>query len=156
MRKIFSSALIVLFSIAPAFSQKDVSKADRVNQKEKMEALKNDFFIENLEMTEEESKAFFSRKDVHDESLLVLNKKMRQLRQTMKDTTSVSAEEYAKREIEMADFQKEKIDVNHSFILDCFDILDAERAITLTELDKEFRKEVSATRKNNAKKKETP
>ena len=86
----------------------------------------------------------------------MLNKGIRQLRQTKKDTTSVSAEEYAKREIEMADLQKEKIDVNHSFILDCFDILDAERAITLTELDKEFRKEVFATRKNNANKKETP
>ena len=156
MRKIFSSALIVLFAIAPAFSQKDVSKAERVNQKKEIDALKTAFFIENLKMTEEESEAFFARQNVLEKSLSVLNKGIRQLRQTMKNTTSVSAEEYAKREIEMADFQKEKIDVNHSFILDCFDILDAERAITLTELDKEFRKEVFATRKNNAKKKATP
>ena len=56
----------------------------------------------------------------------------------MKDTTSVSDEEYAKRKVKMAEFQKEKIDPNSSFILDCFVILYAERAISLTEIDKNF------------------
>ena len=74
----------------------------------------------------------------------------------MKDTTSVSDEEYAKRKVKMAEFQKEKIDPNSSFILDCFVILYAERAISLTEIDKNFWKEVNSTKKTTLIKKQLP
>lgn len=155
MKKILLSTLLLFFAIAPAFSQRDGAKNERSQQKEKMEALKTAFFVEKLEMTEEESEAFFARQDSLNKSLAVLNKDLRELRRTMKDTTSVSDEQYAQRERQMAELQKEKIDLNSSFVLDCFDILDAQRAIILTDIEKDFRKEILASRKENAKKKET-
>jgi hypothetical protein len=154
MKKILISTLLLSFAIAPAFSQSNASNTDRSQTKEKLQALKTAFFIENLEMTQEESESFFSRQDELKEALSELNKEIREISKAKKDTATVSDEEYSQREIKMAEFQKKKIDLNSSFILDCFNILDAKRAITLDEINKEFRKEMLATRKENNKKKE--
>ena len=51
-----------------------------------------------------------------------------------------------------AEFKKQEIDLNSSFILECFDILDAKRAIAIPEIKKNFRKEILAKRNKTVRK----
>ena len=72
---------------------------------------------------------------------------------TKKDSDSISDKEHAQGVTQRAEFKKKEIDLNSSFILDCFDILDAKRAIAIPEIKKNFRKEILAKRNNTVKEK---
>ena len=152
MKKLLFTALLIAFAIAPALSQKNVSKDERSQRKEKIETLRIAFFTEKLEMTTEESTAFFARQNDFEESISDLKKEYKHLR-TKKDDDSVSDKEYALGVTQRAEFKKKEIDLNSSFILDCFDILDAKRAIAIPEIKKNFRKEILAKRNNTVKEK---
>ena len=152
MKKLLFTTLLIAFAIAPALSQKNVSKDERSQRKEKIETLRIAFFTEKLEMTTEESTAFFARQNDFEESISDLKKEYKHLR-TKKDDDSVSDKEYALGVTQRAEFKKKEIDLNSSFILDCFDILDAKRAIAIPEIKKNFRKEILAKRNNTVKEK---
>ncbi|MBT6175573.1 MAG: hypothetical protein HOH96_08440 [Flavobacteriales bacterium] len=152
MKKLLFTTLLIAFAIAPALSQKNVSKDERSQRKEKIETLRIAFFTEKLEMTTEESTAFFARQNDFEESIADLKKEYKHLR-TKKDSDSISDKEHAQGVTQRAEFKKKEIDLNSSFILDCFDILDAKRAIAIPEIKKNFRKEILAKRNNTVKEK---
>ena len=152
MKKLLFTTLLIAFAIAPALSQKNVSNDEKTQRKEKIETLRIAFFTEKLEMTKEESTAFFALHNNLEESIADLKKEYKHLR-TKKDDDSVSDKEYALGVTQRAEFKKQEIDLNSSFILECFDILDAKRAIAIPEIKKNFRKEILAKRNNTVKEK---
>jgi hypothetical protein len=70
-----------------------------------------------------------------------------------KNSDSISDKEYAQGVTQRAEFKKKEIDLNSSFILDCFDILDAKRAIAIPEIKKNFRKQILAKRNKSVREK---
>ncbi|MDG2363840.1 MAG: hypothetical protein P8L80_07050 [Flavobacteriales bacterium] len=151
MKKLLFTTLLIAFAIAPALSQKNVSNDEKTQRKEKIETLRIAFFTEKLEMTTEESTAFFARQNDFEESISDLKKEYKHLR-TKRDDDSISDKEYALGVTQRAEFKKKEIDLNSSFILDCFDILDAKRAITIPAIKKNFRKEILAKRNKTVRK----
>ena len=151
MKKPLFTTLLIAFAIAPALSQKNVSNDEKTQRKEKIETLRIAFFTEKLEMTKEESTAFFALHNNLEESIADLKKEYKHLR-TKRDDDSISDKEYALGVTQRAEFKKKEIDLNSSFILDCFDILDAKRAITIPEIKKNFRKEILAKRNKTVRK----
>ena len=151
MKKPLFTTLLIAFAIAPALSQKNVSNDEKSQRKEKIETLRIAFFTEKLEMTKEESTAFFALHNNLEESIADLKKEYKHLR-TKRDDDSISDKEYALGVTQRAEFKKQEIDLNSSFILDCFDILDAKRAIAIPEIKKNFRKEILAKRNKTVRK----
>ena len=149
--KFFFTTLLIAFAIAPALSQKNVSNDEKSQRKEKIETLRIAFFTEKLEMTKEESTAFFALHNNLEESIADLKKEYKHLR-TKRDDDSISDKEYALGVTQRAEFKKQEIDLNSSFILECFDILDAKRAIAIPEIKKNFRKEILAKRNKTVRK----
>ena len=151
MKKPLFTTLLIAFAIAPALSQKNVSNDEKSQRKEKIETLRIAFFTEKLEMTKEESTAFFALHNNLEESIADLKKEYKHLR-TKRDDNSISDKEYALGVTQRAEFKKQEIDLNSSFILECFDILDAKRAIAIPEIKKNFRKEILAKRNKTVRK----
>jgi hypothetical protein len=151
MKKPLFTTLLIAFAIAPALSQKNVSNDEKSQRKEKIETLRIAFFTEKLEMTKEESTAFFALHNNLEESIADLKKEYKHLR-TKRDDDSISDKEYALGVTQRAEFKKQEIDLNSSFILECFDILDAKRAIAIPEIKKNFRKEILAKRNKTVRK----
>ena len=151
MKKPLFTTLLIAFAIAPALSQKNVSNDEKSQRKEKNETLRIAFFTEKLEMTKEESTAFFALHNNLEESIADLKKEYKHLR-TKRDDDSISDKEYALGVTQRAEFKKQEIDLNSSFILECFDILDAKRAIAIPEIKKNFRKEILAKRNKTVRK----
>ena len=151
MKKLLFTTLLIAFAIAPALSQKNVSNDEKSQRKEKIETLRIAFFTEKLEMTTEESTAFFALHNNLEESIADLKKEYKHLR-TKRDDDSISDKEYALGVTQRAEFKKQEIDLNSSFILECFDILDAKRAIAIPEIKKNFRKEILAKRNKTVRK----
>lgn len=151
MKKPLFTTLLIAFAIAPALSQKNVSNDEKSQRKEKIETLRIAFFTEKLEMTKEESTAFFALHNKLEESIADLKKEYKHLR-TKRDDDSISDKEYALGVTQRAEFKKQEIDLNSSFILECFDILDAKRAIAIPEIKKNFRKEILAKRNKTVRK----
>ena len=151
MKKPLFTTLLIAFAIAPALSQKNVSNDEKSQRKEKIETLRIAFFTEKLEMTKEESTAFFALHNNIEESIADLKKEYKHLR-TKRDDDSISDKEYALGVTQRAEFKKQEIDLNSSFILECFDILDAKRAIAIPEIKKNFRKEILAKRNKTVRK----
>ena len=152
MKKLLFTTLLIAFAIAPALSQKNESNNEKTQRKEKIETLRIAFFTEKLEMTTEESTAFFALHNDLEESIADLKKEYKHLR-TKRDDDSISDKEYALGVTQRAEFKKKEIDLNSSFILDCFDILDAKRAIAIPEIKKNFRKQILAKRNKTVKEK---
>ena len=151
MKKLLFTTLLIAFAIAPALSQKNVSNDEKSQRKEKIETLRIAFFTEKLEMTKEESTSFFALHNNLEESIADLKKEYKHLR-TKRDDDSISDKEYALGVTQRAEFKKQEIDLNSSFILECFDILDAKRAIAIPEIKKNFRKEILAKRNKTVRK----
>mgnify|MGYP001039968366 FL=1 len=151
MKKPLFTTLLIAFAIAPALSQKNVSNDEKSQRKEKIETLRIAFFTEKLEMTKEESTAFFALHNNLEESIADLKKEYKHLR-TKRDDDSISDKEYALGVTQRAEFKKQEIDLNSSFILECFDILDAKRATAIPEIKKNFRKEILAKRNKTVRK----
>ena len=151
MKKLLFTILLITHALAPALSQKNISNDEKSQRKEKIETLRVAFFTKKLELTPEESAPFFARQNDFEESISVLKKEYKHLR-TKNDDDSVSDKEYALGVTQRADFKKKEIDLNSSFILDCFEILDAKRAITIPEIKKNFRKEILAKRNKTVRK----
>jgi hypothetical protein len=153
MKKLLFTTLLIAFAIAPALSQKNVSNDEKSQRKEKIETLRIAFFTEKLEMTPEESTAFFALHDDLEESIADLKKEYKHLRTMKKNSDPISDKEYAQGVTQRAEFKKKEIDLNSSFILDCFDILDAKRAIAIPEIKKNFRKQILAKRNKSVREK---
>ena len=68
----------------------------------------------------------------------------------------ISDKEYAQGVTQRAELKKKEIDLNSSFILDCFDILDAKRAIAISKIKKDFRKLLLDKKKESVREKQTP
>jgi hypothetical protein len=153
MKKLLFTTLLIAFAIAPALCQKNVSNDEKSQRKEKIETLRIAFFTEKLEMTQEESTAFFARNNDLEESIGNLKKEYKHLRTMKKNSDSISDKEYAQGVTQRAEFKKKEIDLNSSFILDCFDILDAKRAIAIPEIKKNFRKQILAKRNKSVREK---
>ena len=151
MKKLLFTILLITHAMAPALSQKNISNDEKSQRKEKIETLKIAFFTKKLELTPEESALFFARQNDLEESISVLKKEYKHLR-TKNDDDFLSDKEYALGVTQRAEFKKQEIDLNSSFILECFDILDAKRAIAIPEIKKNFRKEILAKRNKTVRK----
>jgi hypothetical protein len=155
MKKLLFTTLLIALAIAPAFSQKDASNDERSQRRERIETLRIAFFTEKLELTPDESISFFARAGELEESIAALKKEYTHLR-TKKNADAISDKDYAHGVTQRAELKKKEIDLNSAFILDCFDILDAKRAISITQIKKDFRKLLLAKRKESVKGKPTP
>ena len=153
MKKLLFTTLLIALAIAPTLSQKDVSNDESSQRKERIETLRVAFFTEKLEMTLEESTAFFARSAELEDAIAELKKEYLHLRRTKKNPDAISDKEYAQGVTQRAELKKKEIDLNSVFIIDCFDILDAKRAISITEIKKNFRKRILAKRKESAREK---
>jgi hypothetical protein len=153
MKKLLFTTLLIALAISSALCQKDVSNDERSQRKERIETLRIAFFTEKLEMTPEESTAFFARAGELGKSIADLKKEYMHLRKTKENPDAISDKEYARGVTQRAEFKKKEIDLNSAFIIDCIDILDANRAISITEIKKDFRKSLLAKRKESAREK---
>jgi len=151
MKKLFFTTLLIALAIAPALSQKNVSSDEKSQRNEIIETLRIALFTEKLQMTPDESTAFFARASVLEESIANLKQEYLNLRTTKRNSDSISDKEYAQGVTRRAELRKKEIDLNTSFILDCFEILDAQRAIMIPEIKKNFRKQILAERKERVK-----
>lgn len=156
MKNLLFTTLLIAFAIAPALSQKDVSNDERSQRKDRIETLRIAFFTEKLEMTPDESTAFFARAGELEKSIADLKKEYMHLRTKKKNPDTISDKEYAQGVTQRAEFKKKEIDLNSSFILDCFDILDAKRAIAISKIKKDFRKLLLDKKKESVREKQTP
>ena len=151
MTKLILSSLFIVFAISPVFSQIDATVNDRAHKKDKFEALRNAYFTEKLEMTPQEASGFSVLHSLHEEAMAKLRNEISELRKPIKSSDTLSDKEYLKMVNQMADLQKQEIDLNKLFIIDCFDILDAKRAMMIPRLNKGFRKQMLDRRKAAAK-----
>lgn len=139
MKNIILTSLFAVLCL-PALAQKDNNK---------IESLRVAFFTEKLNLTTEESSEFWIRHNEYESSLEKLKEQKKEIGSHIKNLDSMSDEEI-RREIEtVRDLDILEAEVRTDFILDCINILDAQRAGRLPQLEREFRKAIIEKRRGN-------
>lgn len=137
MRKLVITSVLTLATVS--LLAQDPGKH---NENNKLAALRIAFFTERLELTTEESSTFWIRFNEYESDLKQIKEKKKELGPHHKNIDDMS-EAQIKKDIEaIREIDINEIDIRTEFILDCFSILDAQRAGKLPLLEREFRKAI--------------
>jgi len=150
MRNLIANTLLLLLTAFPAIAQ-DASQDRGQEKADKIKPLFTAFLTEKLEMTVDESMMFWSaHNDLETEREAIRNEK-NELRKKPKEKESLSDKELKENVIQMGDLLIQEIELNRAFILECFNILDAERATKIPFLERQFRERIKERRSQGKK-----
>lgn len=136
------STLIASFSFAQP-EGKPVNK----DRKEQMKAKKVAFITEKLELTEEESAAFWPVYNQMEEDLHTLRTNFRKERKSDKKLEDMTDEEVDALMTKAFDFKQKELDIKKRYHVKFKQVLPVRKVAKLYHLEKEFRKHVAAKRK---------
>jgi hypothetical protein len=132
--------LCVLVISVQAFSQPDPDEMDDT-RRNKIETLKRAYISEKLDLTISEAEKFWPVYNEFDAKKTALRKAMRQPNKKLKEGTAGEKETIALIE-EVNQKRKEEIDLESQFLKDVMPILGARKVMKLTQLQKDFQREL--------------
>ena len=141
MKKTICLMLVTLVSIALAWAQPGPPPPVGEKRKEKVEALKRSYYSEKLALTPAEAEKFWP---IYNE----FSKKEDALRKEGKGDKKKGeqpnfTEKEALTEIDRIAVQKKShIDMETQFLKDCMPVLGASRTMQLTQIDRDFQREL--------------
>ena len=130
----------VLVISTQAFSQPDPDEMDDT-RRNKIETLKRAYISEKLDLTISEAEKFWPVYNEFDAKKTALRKAMRQPNKKLKEGTAGEKETIALIE-EVNQKRKEEIDLESQFLKDVMPILGARKVMKLTQLQKDFQREL--------------
>ena len=134
MKNLIVKTLLVLLTASPCLAQ------DRSQEKtDKIKPLFTAFLTEKLDMTVDESMIFWAAHNELDKEREAIRNEKKELRNSSKENGSLSDKELEENVIRMADLLIAEIELNRAFILECFNILDPNRATKIPLLERKFR-----------------
>lgn len=119
-------------------------------QKEKLETLRISFFTEKLNLTSEESSEFWVRYNEYESQLKEIRDQKKELGSHIKNLDSMTEGEIRKDIEAVRDLDILESEIRTDFVLDCFTILDPQRAGKLPILEREFKKAILDKRRGNS------
>ena len=146
MKNLITNTLLVLLSAFPAIAQ-DASQ----EKADKIKPLFTAFLTEKLDMTVDESLIFWAAHNELEKARETIRNEKKELRKKPNEKESLSDKELEENVIQMGDLLIQEIELNRAFILECFNILDAERATKIPFLERQFRERIKERRSQGKK-----
>jgi len=154
MKNLIVNTLFVLLTASSCLAQ-DGSQDRSQEKTDKIKTLFTAFLTEKLEMTDDESLMFWAAQNELDKAREVIRNEKKELRKSPKENDSLSDKELEENVIKMADLLIAEIELNKAFTLECFNILDPNRATKINVLKKQFRARIKE-RRSKGKSQSTP
>ena len=151
MKNLIVNTLLVLLTVSPCLAQ-DGSQ----EKTDKIKPLFTAFLTEKLEMTVDESLIFWAAHNELDKEREAIRNEKKELRKSPKENDSLSDKELEENVMRMGDLLIAEIEVNRAFILECFNILDPNRATKIPLLEKQFRNRIKERRSQGKNSQGTP
>ena len=146
MKNLITNTLLVLLSAFPAIAQ-DASQ----EKADKIKPLFTAFLTEKLDMTVDESMIFWAAHNELEKARETIRNEKKELRKKPNEKEALSDKELEENVIQMGDLLIQEIELNRAFILECFNILDAERATKIPFLERQFRERIKERRSQGKK-----
>ena len=141
MKNLITNTLLVLLTAFPAIAQSaSQEKADKIKP------LFTAFLTEKLDMTVNESMIFWAAHNELEKARETIRNEKKELRKKPNEKESLSDKELEENVIQMGDLLIQEIELNRAFILECFNILDPNRAIKIPLLERKFRERIKERR----------
>ena len=145
MKNLIANTLLLLLTAFPAIAQ-DASQDRGQEKADKIKPLFTAFLTEKLEITVDESKIFWAaHNELETEREAIRNEKS-ELRKKPNEKESLSDKELKENVIRMGDLLIQEIELNRAFILECFTILDPNRAAKIPFFERQFRERIKERR----------
>jgi hypothetical protein len=141
MKNLITNTLLVLLSAFPAIAQ-DASQ----EKADKIKPLFTAFLTEKLDMTVDESLIFWAAHNELEKARETIRNEKKELRKKPNEKESLSDKELEENVILMGDLLIQEIELNRAFILECFNILDPNRAAKIPFLERQFRERIKERR----------
>jgi hypothetical protein len=141
MKKTICLMLVTLVTISLSWAQPGPPPPGGEKRKEKVEALKRSYYSEKLALTPAEAEKFWPIYNEFSKKEDALRKEGKGDRK--KDEQPNFSEKEALTEIDRIAVQKKShIDLETQFLKDCMPILGASRTMQLTQIDRDFQREL--------------
>jgi len=150
MKKLIANTLLLLLTAFPTIAQ-DTSQEKSQVKADKIKPLFTAFLNEKLEITVDESIIFWAAHNELETEREAIRNKKNELRKKPNEKESLSDKELEENVIQMGDLLIQEIELNRAFILECFNILDAERATKIPFLERQFRERIKERRSQGKK-----
>ena len=155
MKNLIANTLLLLLTAFPAIAQ-DASQDRGQEKADKIKPLFTAFLTEKLEITVDESMIFWAaHNELETEREAIRNEKS-ELRKKPNEKESLSDKELKENVIRMGDLLIQEIELNRAFILECFTILDPNRAAKIPFFERQFRERIKERRSQDNKRKSPP
>ena len=140
MRNLIINTLLVILTAFQTVAQDgSPDKADKIKP------LFTAFLTENLDMTVDESMKFWAAHNELEKAREEIRNEKKELRKAPKEK-NLSAKALEKNVIQMGDLLIQEIELNRAFILECFHILDPNRAAEIPFLERQFHERIKERR----------
>ena len=151
MKNLITNTLLVLLTAFPAIAQSaSQEKADKIKP------LFTAFLTEKLDMTVDESMIFWAAHNELEKARETIRNEKKELRKKPNEKESLSDKELEENVIQMGDLLIQEIELNRAFILECFNILDPNRATKIPLLERKFRKRIKERRSQENSRQDKP
>ena len=141
MKNLIANTLLLLLTAFPTIAQ-DASQ----DKADKIKPLFTAFLTEKLEMTVDESMIFWAAHNELETKREAIRNEKNELRKKPNEKESLSDKELEENVIQMGDLLIQEIKLNRAFILECFNILDPNRAAKIPFLERQFRERIKERR----------
>jgi len=132
-------ALFLFLSFA-AFAQPEGRFEDMEAKREKIEAIKVGFITQELELSVEESQAFWPIYNEMSDKEFTIRKSQRETLMSLKDFENLSDKEVEKGIMKLADLNIELEELHKSYLPEFIDAIGAKKTAKLMKAEKEFGK----------------
>ena len=155
MKNLIANTLLLLLTAFPAIAQ-DASQDRGQEKADKIKPLFTAFLTEKLEITVDESMIFWAAHNELETEREAIRNEKNELRKKPNEKESLSDKELEENVIQMGDLLIQEIELNRAFILECFTILDPNRAAKIPFFERQFRERVKERRSHDNKRKSPP
>ena len=145
MKKLIANTLLLLLTAFPTIAQ-DTSQEKSQVKADKIKPLFTAFLNEKLEITVDESIIFWAAHNELETEREAIRNKKNELRKKPNEKESLSDKELEENVIQMGDLLIQEIELNRAFILECFTILDPNRAAKIPFFERQFRERIKERR----------
>jgi len=145
MKNLIANTLLLLLTAFPAIAQ-DASQDRGQEKADKIKPLFTAFLTEKLEITVDESMIFWAAHNELETEREAIRNEKNELRKKPNEKESLSDKELKENVIQMGDLLIQEIELNRAFILECFNILDPNRAAKIPFLERQFRERIKEKR----------
>lgn len=147
-RKLMTLCFILGLTVPMAMAQKEtankeLSKEQRQERREKVEELKKEFFTKELELTDAEAKEFWPIYDAMQKEMRDLHKKEKTIAKEMKENfDTMSDSDVEKKMQELFSIEEKIVAVKRTYHAKFVSVIGQKRAAKLIHLEHRFKKEL--------------